>query len=300
MRSRILSLALGWLAILGCQGASLHAPVAALPEKTPGRYQEQLPHDGLTRSFLLDVPKAYDASRRLPLVVLLHGWMGNARTIAAYSGFQALAEKQGFVLATPEGLGNPQGWNAGFLDLSGKNRPDDVGFVAKMLDQVENEVGIDPERVFVVGHSNGAMLAHYVAAKLSDRIAAIGAVAGTVGLPGQRGAADSTIPTPTSPVSVILLHGNADRVVTYDKDHPGLLRSIGAPDSAKWWATRNGCSVVPSKSEPEAGRIFQTYAKGKNGCEVTLVTFDKGSHDWPSGGADIIWKFLTDHPRAAR
>jgi polyhydroxybutyrate depolymerase len=286
------------------------APTAALPAKPPGRYVENLESGGVTRSYILRVPKAYDATRRLPVVVLLHGWTGTAEAAEGYTMMGDKADKEGFFLAVPEGLGEPQGWNVGFLDLSGKHA-DDVAFVAKVLDQVEKEVGVDPDRVYVAGHSNGAMLAHLVGAKLSNRVAAIGAVAGTIGLPSTSGP-PKTIPNPGEPVSAILIHGKADAMVAYEKGASALLGGIGAPDSARWWARQDGCSMTPTRVvSPNGNVITETYSGGKRGTEVTLVSIVNGPHDWPGGytrdghretltgvgAADLLWSFFEKHPK---
>jgi len=277
------------IAICGCNGAVAQQP-EPLPQKAPGRYSETISVGRLTRRYTLIVPKAYDASRRLPMVVLLHGWMGNASQILAVTGLEAKAEKEGFIVVAPEALGDPKGWNVGFLDLSGENHPDDAGFVASVIDQAEKEVGVDPDRLFVMGHSNGAMLAHLVASKMAGRVAAFGAVAGTIGMPGKE-----TIPYPKAAVSAILLHGQADALVSYDDSHMGLLHGIGAPQAAKWWADRNEISGQAIRTNPSPNEVIDTFS-GANGVEVQLVTYPKGSHDWPSGATDLIWAFFARHP----
>lgn len=277
----------------GCNGAVAQQP-ESLPQKAPGRYSETISVGSLTRNYILIVPKAYDASRRLPMVVLLHGWMGNASRILAMTRLEAKAEKEGFIVVAPEALGEPKGWNVGYLDLSGMNHPDDAGFVSSVIDQAEKEVGVDEDRLYVMGHSNGAMLAHLVGSKLAGRLAAIGAVAGTIGMPGK-----DTIPAPASPVSAILLHGQADGMVAYDTKHPALLNTIGAPLAAKWWAEKDGISGDPVRTNLSPEEILDTYS-GANGVEVQLVTYPKGTHDWPSDATDLIWAFFIRHSRSSQ
>ncbi|AIE87169.1 phospholipase/carboxylesterase [Fimbriimonas ginsengisoli Gsoil 348] len=262
----------------------------------------------MTRHYILRVPRAYDATRRLPLVVLLHGWTGSAQTFEAYSRMAEKGEKEGFILVTPDGLGQPQGWNVGFLDLSGKHA-DDVGFVGHVIDQVETEVGVDPDRVYVAGFSNGAMLAHLAGARLSDRIAAIGAVAGTVGLPNADG--QKAIPAPASPVSAMLIHGKKDSMVAYDKSASALLAGIGAEESAQWWAGQDGCAKTPCQTMSANGNVAtETFSGGRLGAEVILVSIANGVHAWPGGltrpghestpdvdAADLLWQFFKSHPK---
>jgi polyhydroxybutyrate depolymerase len=290
--------------------AVVTAPVkATFPKKAPGRYAYTVRSGGVDRTFSLRVPPVYDGTRALPLVVILHGWTASGPMAEAYTRMAETADREGFVLAAPDGLGSPQGWNAGFLDLSGK-RPDDVAFIGAVLDKSAQEVGIDPNRVYVAGHSNGAMLAHLIGARLGGRVAAIGAVAGTIGLPQTNGGT-RTIPDPASPISVMLIHGKRDETVAYEPSLPGLLKGIGAPQSARWWAERIGAQKTPVQTVGQDGRVVtETWRGGRDGTEVVLVSIANGSHAWPGGltnggretttgvdAAALLWKFFRDHPK---
>ena len=284
------------------------------PTKAPGRYIETLSSGGKTRKFILRVPKGYDGSRAVPVVMVLHGLSGSAEAAEAYTRMADKADKEGFVAVFPDGLGNPgyQGWNVGWINLTFLNpAPDDVSFLTAVLDQVEKEVNADKSREFVVGHSNGAFMANLLGAKLGSRLAAIASMAGTVGL-----SPDKEIPAPTAPVSVLLLHGKADKMVGYDINATALLRPIGAVDSAKFWAKADGCDLTPASTKSMDGKVVtDRYTGGKNGTEVELVSVEGAPHDWwgglmrnsegapvdvPTYGApvaDLVWEFFRTHPK---
>ncbi len=281
---------------------------AGLPQKAPGRYTYTIRSGGFDRTFALRVPKAYDGKRSLPLVVILHGWTASGELAEQYTRMAETAEREGFVLAAPDGLGQPRGWNAGFLDLSGK-RADDVAFVSDVIDRSAKEVGVDPDRVFVAGHSNGAMLANLVGSRLGDKVAAVGSVAGIIGLP-QTGGGTRTIPEPEVPVSVMLIHGKQDETVAYDPSSPGFLKGISAPDAARWWAERIGAVGSPSRTSGQDGRVVTETWKAKDGREVVLISIGNGSHAWPGGytqggretrsgidAAALLWEFFNRHRR---
>lgn len=279
------------LAAAGCAQPN----TATLPSKAPGKYKETVVVGGLTREFNLRVPKAYDATKPLPLVVLLHGWTGNMNIVEQYTKFGDKADKEGFFLAAPQGLGERPGWNVGWIDLSFKAQ-DDIAFLTKLLDKVEGEVGVDKSRIFLAGHSNGAMLAHLAASKLSKRVAAIGAVAGSIGFPGRPNFAEKLIPAPQDPVSVILIHGTKDAMVAYSNGAQAVLGSVGARESAKWWAEKIGAGTDPKK---DVAGILTTeiYSGGRNGAEVEVVSIEGGTHDWPTNATDLIWEFFKTHPK---
>ncbi len=284
-----------------------------LPSKEPGRYVEKMDSGGIGRSYILRVPKAYDASKPLPLVIVLHGWTASAVLAEAYTGMGAESDREGFIMVAPDGLGSNgmQGWNAGFIDLSGKGA-DDVAFINSLIDKVVGEVGVDPDRIFIAGHSNGAFMANYLGAKLSKRIAAIGSVAGTVGVPDPESTGGyKMIPQPSEPLSVILIHGKKDPMVQFEKNSQALLHDVPAMDSAKFWAKNDGCVLTPLETKsPNGNVVTTTFPNGKSGTEVTLVAIGNGVHDWPGGlnrrgqetttgvnAADLIWKFFQTHPK---
>src|SRR5436853_42181 len=86
------------------------------------------------------------------LVLVLHGAGGWAQGFARHTGFSRVAEREGFVVAYPQGL--ERRWNDG----RGNGTPhDDVGFVRALVDTLQRELGVDQRRIYATGISNGAM-----------------------------------------------------------------------------------------------------------------------------------------------
>ncbi len=297
------------LATLGC--APYSAPAGRIEYKSPGRYVETLSSGGLERKYILRIPKQFDGKSPMPVVVVLHGWTSDAASAEAYTRMGDESDKEGFIAVFPEGLGGKGflGWNAGFIDLSGQKQ-DDVAYISGLLDKVQTEVAVDPKRIYIAGHSNGAFLANYAASKLSKRIAAFASVAGTVGTPLSKNDVKN-IPDPVAPVSALLIHGKQDPMVWYGEQVKALLMGVSAHDSAKWWSDRDGCSASPKTTTSSDGNVItDIYSGGKAGTEVELVSIVNGMHDWPGGitrngdetktgvnAADLIWAFFKAHPK---
>lgn len=279
----------------------------ARPQVEPGRYVKTIQEGDTERSYILRVPRQYDGKTKLPLVLLFHGWETNAASAERYTLFGAKSDEAGFILVIPdgtEGRGDKEGWNAGFVNL-GKAKADDVKLAGDLLDQVEKDLLVDENRVYVVGHSNGAMMTYSVGAHLSDRIAAIAVVSGTVGASGKH------VPDPKGPVSAIIFHGKADPSVPYDRTTTGIVKEgVPAPESAKWWAEKDGCGPAEETTKDGGNVIIEDYKNGKNGTEVEFITIVNGLHGWPSGGTwqgpetkthvpatDLIWEFFKAHPK---
>ena len=161
-----------------------------------------------SRPFTIRAPIGHDAAKRMPLVVVLHGWGSSGARIASWLGIEALADAKGFLVAAPDGAVGANGrryWNAGDACCRfGSAAVDDVAYVASILDDAEARFNVDTKRVFVIGHSNGAFMAHKLACTLGSRIAGIVSLAGAV----STGAACES-----SPVAILEVHGTDDAVV---------------------------------------------------------------------------------------
>jgi polyhydroxybutyrate depolymerase len=153
------------------------------------------------------------------MVVVLHGGLGNAERIMAGQAEQGLnldaeADRDGFVVAYLNGtpvtrfLGDDKlGWNAGggCCGLSAANHVDDVAYIEGAIAALSAEQGIDPRRVFAIGHSNGAMMTMRMMCE-SDSIAAAISIAGPLNTDdGQCRAARSK--------RILAIHGEDDRNV---------------------------------------------------------------------------------------
>jgi len=271
------------------------APVAAQRTET-GR----MTWDGVERAYTVRVPSVADATRSLPLVIALHGRGGTGQRMAHWSGLDAKADAEGFLLVAPEGTGNPRGWYTGF---GAGGAIDDVGFIGALIDTLAVRYRVDRGRVYVAGHSNGGVLAHRIASDLSTRIAAAAVVAGALGVRSGDGRTTNIEP-PRAPVPMLILHGDADDVVPYDAIAlaPRGSRPIPAPDAARFWARANECgSLEPHRDTSAGGRVIRD--RWESGCRapVVFVTVRGGDHGWPRGATleatDVIWEFFRQHRR---
>jgi polyhydroxybutyrate depolymerase len=251
---------------------------------------ESFKFDGLTRTYLLHVPLSYDGMTPTPLVIVLHGYTGTAAGIEASTKFTAKSDKEGFIVVYPEGLSRR--WNVGFGALEFST--DDVGFINELINRLEQKYNIDPNRIYVAGFSNGAMMADLLGAELSERIAAIAPVAGSIGAVMNN--ILECIPEPLQPVSVIVFHGTADTSVPYEGD-----RYLSVAESVAFWVRHDGCSTNPQNETGSDGNVIKSvYTDGTNGTEVVLYTLIGYGHVWPAtpiNATDIIWDFFISHPK---
>ncbi len=288
--------------------ATLAACAPAKPEpREPGRYIEKLTVAEKPRDYILQVPKGYDHTKPTPVVIALHGLTSNKFDFDKILHLKEECDKVGFLLAIPDGLpDNFRGWNAGFFKMAGDKA--DVDFMKTILDRLEAEFNVDKKREYVFGHSNGAMMSYYLGSAMGDRFAAVAGISGSVGIPANGGL--ETIPVPKSQVSVLLLHGKADNVVVYKRGMKAMLQSMGADESAEWWAKNFGLPVKAETVSYLKECSIRNFGKSEKGAEVTLISSENGTHEifggWYGAGReaksgiiawDEIWKFFQDHPK---
>lgn len=280
----------------------------------PGNHRRTLTVGDKERSYLVHVPPGYDAKRPTPLVVALHGAAMNAKGMEIFSGLSKKADQAGFVVVYPNGTGLGEmllTWNAGlFQNGLQKDRPDDVAFLGKVLDDVANVVNVDRSRVYATGMSNGAMMAYRLAAELPGRFAAVAGVGGTLAFEQP----------PKRPIPILHFHGTEDKLVPFlgtKKDEAAFVRFPGAEASLKPWLKANGCTGEPTVTKlPTPKDKYQVVRKAWTNCqgdaEVVLYVIEGGGHTWPGmkmhaaflgattyniSANDIIWEFFQRHRR---
>jgi len=253
---------------------------------------------GRTRTYMIHIPPSYDGSNPTPLVISLHGYGGNARSSEEVTGFTEKSDKESFIAVYPEGIG--QSWNGPYCcGEAYSSNVDDVGFIRELINRLEQEYNIDPDRIYVAGFSNGAIMAYHLAAELSDKIAAIAPVAGSIGGKFNGNAPLQKIAEPLNPVSVVIFHGTNDTSIYY---YGGLssngLFSLSVAESTSFWVNHDGCAKTPqTEISPDGNTVKDVYSGGKNGTEVVLYTLVGFGHNWPAIATDVIWDFFVSHPK---
>ncbi len=294
------------LRVLALTGAAALATLAGCSTSVPrrGTYVQTTPlRYGLSaRTYLVHIPLGYDEQKAWPLVLVLHGAFATAGSMEERSGFSALADREGFVVAYPNGIGlfgSLQHWNAGHCcGLAQVDHVDDVGFLRYVIRDVASRIRIDPRRIYVAGHSNGAMLAYRFASEDCEQIAGVAVVAGTIGSSKSPHEATCTVGPPRIPVPLVVVHGREDETVPF-AGGPGLRggprRYVSVPDSVQLWAQYCGCLSTPEVcDDPLGDRCTLTWQDEKGNSMVVLHVLDNWKHVWP--GTTVTGRLPEDHP----
>lgn len=277
-------------------GAGSPAPAGCNGATKAGDLDWTITSKGRSRTLRVHVPKGYNSQVRTPVVINFHGRNSSASQQELISEMTPKSDAAGFLLVYPAGVG--QTWNAGLCcGQAQSENVDDVAFTRDLIDELNAKLCVDTKRIFATGLSNGAFMANRLACELSDRIAAIGPVAGQL---------LTTSCSPARPVAIMHFHGTADNVVTYG----GQFGTPSVESSIKSWAARNGCSGAPTQTYAKGDVTCETYGSCKQGADVTLCKIDGGGHTWPGGFAvpglgkttkdidatEAMWSFFAAHP----
>jgi len=284
----------------------LWLPAAGAGAREPAAEVRHLAVGNIDRTYRLHRPSKVAAGTAVPLVIMLHGGFGSGSQAQSAYGWDELADREGFLVAYPDGL--HRSWNAGGMCCGPalRNQVDDTGFLDRLIETLIAHEGVDPARVYLTGMSNGAAMAYRYACAGEHRLAAIGPVAGTFSLACSR----------PQPVSVLAIHGLADEHVPYagGQGTKGVTRgewvSVATTIAAFREASHCGAPVVS-----QDGPVHRDSTSCAEGREVDLITIDAAGHQWPGAagrslgqrvlGADppsqaldatrVLWAFFSSH-----
>jgi polyhydroxybutyrate depolymerase len=288
---------------------------AAEPLK-PGDHTRNVTVGKLERTYLVHAPPKFDGAKPAPVVLIFHGGASNAEQMVRFCGLNDKADEAGFIAIYPNGTGrlaHALTWNGGnCCGYAAANNIDDVAFVRAILDDLQSSIKIDAKRVYATGMSNGAIFCYRLASELSDRIAAIAPVSGTMGAEACH---------PTRPVSVMHFHGTADEFLPIGGGRGTKSLSgtdfISVEHSIRAWIKADGCpeepaiTNLPDKEHDGTTATRKTFGSGKDGAEVVLFVIEGGGHTWPGrtprinylgnstkniSANDLMWEFFKQHP----
>jgi len=249
-------------------------------------------HGGVERTYHLYLPTNFDKSKPTPLVLALHGGGGtgkNFENVTSAGTLTTAAESRGVILIMPDG--KDKHWNDGRPEIFG-NDPmyDDAGFISTLIDDMIQNYGVDANRVYATGISNGGFMSIRLAIDLSNKLAAIAPVTAQLSEANQS-------KVPELPISIMIVNGEDDPLVPYNGGcidvplTPECSRGevLSTQETIEKIIGYNQCvnpsETVPIDTIPNDGTSVEitTYNGCEQGTEVVLIKVIGGGHTWPGG-----------------
>jgi polyhydroxybutyrate depolymerase len=257
---------------------------------------------GIMRTFRVYVPTIYSNTNAVPLILNLHGYTSNALEQEFYGNFKPIADTANIILVHPNGTldpNNDQYWN----NFDGST-VDDVGFLSALMDTISNRYNIDQNRIYSTGMSNGGFMSYDLACFLSNRIAAIASVTGSMIFTHLASC------NPSHPIPVMQVHGTSDLTVPY----AGNVAMSPIENLVDFWVDFNNCDTNPSFTAlPDISTTdgctaeHYVYSGGTYGSTVEFYKVIGGGHTWPGTAFNIgvtnqdfdackeIWRFFSQY-----
>lgn len=274
------------------------------PPELPGQVvRGAMEHDGLERTWTVYVPDTLKPSP--PLVLFLHGSSHNAEVTRMLSlwRFDELAERDGFLVAYPEGLADSAGlgvgneWNDCRKSTRNKAHDlnvDDVGFLTRLVDDLVDEYGVDRRRIYALGISDGGQMSYRLATERPDLFAAVAIIVAQQAEPY-----NSNCLNPRGPISVMVINGTADPVIPFEGGEASFFGAFSAGDvqpmagTLAHWRAVNGIEGEPSVErlpdvDSDGVWVERIDSRAASGHEVVGYAVHGGGHTLPGG-----WQFYS-------
>ena len=247
-------------------------------------------HEGIEREYILHVPE--NLNNDSPIVFVIHGYTGSAEGIAAYSGMNSIAEREGFIAVYPQGTIDSYGnafFNVGY-EFNDEPAVNDVSFIRELVKSISHEFNLKRKKAFATGMSNGGEMSYLLACTSSDLFKAVAPVAGVL----MKGLKDSC--ELNSPVPVFEIHGTADKISLFEGDlnnEEGWGAYYDLPSTIDFFAERYQLvnKTVKQITSKESGAdydiFFERHWTNDLEEEVWMYRIEGGRHVWP--GTKFKW-----------
>ena len=225
--------------------------------------------NGTARSYYLQLPASYDASKAYPVVFQFHPLGGTAEMALTMYDIQAglpnaiYITPQGLIGASPLSDAGSPGW--------ANTNDEDIEFTKAMLSQAQTTYCVDNARIFSVGFSYGGMMSFAIGLELGNVFRAIAPMSGAL-------YSDDTANNHSHPVAMWGSHGTQDTFVPTTDGEKARDQILA----------ENHCGTQTTPVDPSPCVAYQGC---DDGYPVTWCEWD-GSHAMPSFGSSAIAAFL--------
>ena len=252
--------------------------------------QRMVIHEGVEREYIIHVPE--NLNQDSPIVFVIHGYTGSAEGIAAYTGMNNIAEREGFIAVYPQGTIDSNGntfFNVGY-EFNDDSPINDVSFIRELVRSISQEFNLKRKKAFATGMSNGGDMSYLLACTSSDLFKAVAPVAGVL----MKGLKDSC--ELTSPVPIFEIHGTADKISLFEGDlnnEGGWGAYYDLPSTIDFFAERYQLTnkSVKQMTSKESGAdydiFFERHWSDDLEEEVWMYRIEDGRHVWP--GIKLNW-----------
>lgn len=259
----------------------------------PGEAQEfSIKIDDMRRTARLYIPSGFQ-SRKLPVIIVLHGSGSDGHSVAIQSGMSKAAQQRGFIAVYPDamplnptqkaGPENPRVWSDGTgRGYAGEHPENDTQFIRALVDHLKRKLPVDETEIHITGFSNGGSMTFRLAREMPDLFSRVAVVAGVSWMQ----------PMEWKRQDLLYITGRQDPVIPpnrtiRDLPYSTTERSTSVSQTLLQWMSQ--CHSGPSRRPdlpPELQRKSQNFR-----CETHSVQYlelPRTGHVWPGGTDDPV------------
>ena len=261
-------------------------------------------YGGEIREYVIYVPSIYTSSNPTPLMFSFHGGGGDGQGMIGLNDMRPIADTANFIAVYPSGA-------EGAWMHKVPTTYNDIYFVEAIIDALSTEFNVDDERIYACGYSEGGIFSYELACRLSNRIAAVASVSGSMMTDTYRSDPAPNgygfpVCSPSHPTAIMFIPGTLD--MNPHSMYNGLSPYyMSASEISTYWATQNNANMsptvnpVPDVNASDGSTVERSvWEDGDNCVRVEELKVTGGDHDWPgtSGNMDIsasneIWNFVS-------
>lgn len=279
-----------------------------------------------TRRFELHLPRGYRDASAMPMLVVLHGCRQDNHDIRRISNFDAIADREGFIVVYPFVTGysgmrirNCWGW---WIESEIRPGAGEVEDLWQIVEQVKSEVNVDARRIHIAGLSSGAGMAVAAMVAHHDKIASGAVVAGVPYSETARavayGAPAGVVFTPTAQIvesmkSVMGEQGRPSPVLIVHSSDDPVVDIQAARNIRDSWAKCFGIDTtrpVVKSSGTTGGQswVHCGYRETRRRSAIETLFIEGFGHGWYGGSpgkfsypaapnaSEFMWRFFKRHP----
>ena len=253
---------------------------------------------GVARTYSVIVPAAKPAA----LVIVLHGNLQQGADVARGTSWPAVARREGFAVAFPDGLNRAWADLRAEAERLGRKPPagtNDLAFIAALVGKLVAAGTADAGRIYVTGVSNGGAMTLSLACTHGETFAAAAAV--IINMTAGLGAACK--PGPLLPM--LVMNGTEDPLIPYGGGKgTSRFSADGFWSTAKtvqFWRDRNGCGAgdgklerLPDRDPADGSTVTRVDYDCPARLDVVLYRVDGGGHRMPGANPDARWVPFVD------
>ncbi len=273
--------------------------------------------NNIERNYLVYVPSKLNNKKKPPMVLCLHGFGQSAQEIIKMTGgkLNELAERDGVVVVYPNAVANH--WNDKMGGVyKATDDVDDVGFLSALIDKCKQKYNIDPNRIYVMGISNGGEMTYRLSCEIPEKLKAVAPVISSMGVKSAKEYKK------TKPLPILIMNGTSDPIVPWKGGEVNINGDVlslvlSCDENVLYWINRNGASKkaevknLPDINKKDKSHILTKTYRSNNGNDVILYEVVGGGHNLPSlfpassnpdnpqnmdiEGSEVIWNFFMSH-----